>query len=725
MTAKPKTLAPQDRYWAAEPPDQMPQLIVERFRRYVEELDARGLTATWRRAYRLYYGQDAEGTYATSHAIGYGGSQGEAIAVRSNHFRSLFRRYLMMATADRPSFDASAVNDGSNAQGQTMLVKQLLDDALDDNGGAMEAHVVDSAEMTGPYGEGYIYQWWDVDRGEIAAVEQVPEKDESGELVIDEQGQPRTKEKPVFTGDVVLEAFTPLNVARDLDAPPRSDPQWYVVRRWYKRWDLIAKFPEKRAELIAVTPSDDVVRGIWRDKSREGSDWIPVLTLYHAQTPAMPQGRMIEVTSEVWLTDGPLPYGELPIHRIRPATEMDFDTSYSDFWDLIASQEAYDSVISALVSTHDVQGMPNLLAAEGQEVTPSMMQGGGRVLYYKSDGRTAPPAWMQPPPINESNLKLRDVLLSDMETNSGINSVARGNPNDNTKSGASQALVQSMAVQFASAFVRAVAGLYRSLANSRVRIWQRFATIERTVEIAGPDEVPLVRSFKANDIAGVRQVRVELAPPLLRTLAGKMEIADKMLESYGPKEIPPSSYMTLVATGRLPPLYKRQTGQVRNIRSENERMMTGEPVEVLQTDNHYRHITEHACLLDDPEVRLDVARRMPVLQHIAQHAIEYDALRNEQPALWAITQEPLDPAMMEMLMALGGPPPGAPPANGPPMPEAANGPPAGAGGAPPAPRAEVPGGDLGRAGPLMPQNPATGERSAPDGNPPGMAGATM
>lgn len=714
----PKSADPKDRYWAAEAPDEMPALITTRFRRYVEELESRALLPTWRRAYRLYYGQDAEGTYATSHAIGFGGEQGEAIRVRSNHFRSLFRRYLMMATADRPAFDASAVNDGSDAQGQTQLVKQLLDDALDDNGGSMETHVVEAAEMTGPYAEGYVYQWWDVDRGEMKAVEEVPETGPDGEPVLDETGQPRTKKKPVMSGDVVLEAFTPLNVARDLDAPPRSEPQWYIVRRFFKRWDLIAKYPEKRDELIAVTPTDDLVRGLWREKNREGSDWIPVLTLYHAQSPAMPAGRMIEVTGELYLTDGPLPYGELPVHRIRPASEMDFDMGYSDFWDLIATQEAYDSVISALVTTHDIQGAPNLLAAEGQEVNVSTMAGGGRLISWKSDGRTPPPAWMQPPPMHEANLRLREVLLSDLETNSGINSVARGNPTDNTKSGASQALIQSMAVQFASAFVRSVANLYRSLANSRVRIWQRFATIERTVEIAGPDEAPIVRQFKGSDIAGVRQVRVDLAPPLLRTLAGKMEIADKLLEKYGPKEIPASSYMTLIATGRLPPIYKRQTGQVRNIRSENERLSRNEPVEVLQMDNHYRHITEHACLLDDPELRLDPMRRAPILQHIAQHAVLYDQLRNENPALWAITQEPLDPAMMEMLMALGA----GPPANGAPPPEAANGPPAGDGGPPPAPRAAPPGGDLGRSGPLMPQNPVTGERTAPDGNPQEMAG---
>jgi hypothetical protein len=143
-------------------------------------------------------------------------------------------------------------------------------------------------------------------------------------------------------------------------------------------------------------------------------------------------------------------------------------------------------------------------------------------------------------------------------------------------------------------------------------------------------------------------------------------------------------------------------------------MSRGEPVQVLPTDNHFRHITEHLCPLDEVEVRLDPERYGPYLKHITEHVVEYDALRNEQPALWAITQEALPPAMMEMLMALGAPAP----ANEPPMEEAANGPPARRSGEPPAPRAAPAGGDLGRSGPLMPANPATGERTAPDGTPP-------
>ena len=48
---------------------------------------------------------------------------------------------------------------------------------------------------------------------------------------------------------------------------------------------------------LASASPDDVVRGLWREQSREGSDWIPVLTLYHAKTPAMPAGRMIGLTT--------------------------------------------------------------------------------------------------------------------------------------------------------------------------------------------------------------------------------------------------------------------------------------------------------------------------------------------------------------------------------------------------------------------------------------------
>jgi hypothetical protein len=706
------TQIPQDRYWAAEPPDEMPALIVEQVRRYWAGLDARGIPATWRRFYRLYYGQDAEGGYAKSHAVGFGGDQGEQIRMRSNHVRNLARRYLAAVLADRPAFSASAVNDGSDAQGQTTLTRSLLDAALDDGG--IEQSVHDASEMCFPFGEGYVYQPWDFDGGEPAAVEQVPQRGEDGQPVIDEAtGQPVMEERPVMTGDVLCEAFTPVDVARDLDQPPRAKPQWVIVRRWAKKWDLVAKYPEKRQQIVSATADKDTSRGLWHDAPRDGTDWLPVFTLYHERTRALPAGRVLEVIDGAWLTDGANPYESIPVHRIRPASEMESDTGYSDFWDLIATQEGYDAAISALVSVIDVQGMPNLLAAEGQEITPRMMEGGGRIIYWRADGKSPPPAWMAPPPIADSFLRARDILLDDLTTNSGSNAVARGNPDSNTKAASAQALAASMATQFMNAFAGSVAKLYRELGDARVKLWQRFATIERTVEIAGPDEAPLVTKFKGSDIAGVRQVRVELAPAALRTIEGKIGLADRMLEAYGPEVIPPQTYMMVYATGRFEPIYKRQASQVANIRSENERLMRGEPAEALQTDNHYRHIQEHACLLDDPEIRMDEAKRAPIIQHIVAHAVEYDALRNEQPALWAITQEPLPPAMMGMLMALGG---GAP-ANGPPGEEAANGPPADEqGGEADAPRAQVPGADMGGDAPLMPAPPG-GERLSPDGRP--------
>lgn len=707
MAKAPVSAERGDVYFATEEAEKMPAIIAERYRKYLAGLDERGLLATYRRAYRLYYGQDAAGGYASSHGVTFGGDQGQEARLRSNQFRSLGRRFLTMATADRPHFEATATNDSSDSMAQTGLVAALLDYSLDEDGGALEQHSTDAAEMTLPYSEAYVYQWWDVDAGEAVSVEDVPELDESGQPVLDESGQPKTTERAIMSGDAVVEAMSPIDVARDLDAPPRSAPQWLIVRRWTKKWDLIAKYPEKRDELMGATPADGVTRGLWEDSMRrEGSDWLPMLTLYHLPTQALPGGRMIECVGAVWLTDGALPYGELPLHRVRPATEMEHDTGYSDFWDLMATSDAYDSVISALVSAHDMQAIPNLLAAEGQEVSPRMMTGGGRIVEWKSDGRSPPPSWMQPPNISESNLALRGVILEDLETNSGMNGVARGNPGSSQKTASSQALAQSVAVQFASSFQRSVANLYKSLANARVRLWQRFATEERIAYIAGPGGAPVARSFRADDIKDVRLVRVDIGNPLLRTIAGKREIADTLLDKYGPEEIPATAYLAFLGSGRLQQIYKRRMGQVTLIAAENEKLTNGEEVIGMKTDNHFRHITEHSCIFDNPDVRYNEAIVERAGAHLLWHATEYDRMRNEESALWAMTQEPLPGAMMEMLMSMGAPAPapGGPPP-GEPMPE---------GEGPEAPRAEVPGAPGGEEMPMLPAAPG-GERVGAEG----------
>jgi len=138
------------------------------------------------------------------------------------------------------------------------------------------------------------------------------------------------------------------------------------------------------------------------------------------------------------------------------------------------------------------------------------------------------------------------------------------------------------------------------------------------IEIVGRDKASMVKAFSAKDIQHVRGVRAELGNPLMRTVAGKREIADQLLEKFQ-GQITPEQYLTFLSTGRLEPMYESERGEVQNIRDENDRLSQGQPVKMLAIDNHELHIREHKCLLNKSDYRYNDAIAKPILDHIKEH----------------------------------------------------------------------------------------------------------
>src|SRR5690606_32152609 len=116
------------------------------------------------------------------------------------------------------------------------------------------------------------------------------------------------------------------------------------------------------------------------------------------------------------------------------------------------------------------------------------------------------------------------------ETLSGVNSVARGNPEASLKSGAALALVQSQAIQFSMGLQQSFAQLVEDAGTGTIEILQDFASVPRVAFIAGKSNRPLMKNFKGSDLDAIKRVTVDMGNPLTRTTAGKVNLADTMLE---------------------------------------------------------------------------------------------------------------------------------------------------------------------------------------------------
>lgn len=747
MSSRPSS---SDQYWACAPVDELGEKVEKRFTWYRTDLYERKRGKRIRQASLRYYGFDPDDSLGTSSDLEFGGEQGETVLAQVNHFRSLVRSMKALATSSRPAFDAVAVDDKPESAEACALAEQIWDHELEVG---LERVLSRADERMLVQSEAAVGVFWDPDSGSVVGTEPLYERDhKTGEPLMDdvevteetEQFDPtlnmavmgqhaRTEQQPrpqldadgmamergIHEGAITYEVFGPGDCARDPEVTDLSRPPWTIVRRKVHRWDVLAG-------LIQGSKLWNVVRGVAGIQRHSGTtsrqdeasasvnvtDQIWALELYHDKTAACPEGRYARVIDGEVVEEGPLQYERVPVILRAPAVEFDRSAGYADSWDLLGVSKAVDLVVSDLTSYAEKYGEMVAMIPEGADIEAADLVGGGAVKYKWQEGMPAP-AWMPVPPINKGLMDFLEYLEKHLQVQSGVNSVVRGDPEASLKSGAALALVQAMAVQHASEFQAVAADLRREVATMIVEVYRAFASTPRLLTIAG-DEKSAVRTFQGDELMPVQRIRATLANPLLRTIAGKKEVVDDLMQKF-PDEPPltRAQYIEFLETGRYNPLFKSDLNRARNVAYENDRFTKGEEVIGRLLDHHENHIAEHNAMIDGAQrYELPVETIVALEQHINWHGQVWTMLTNSNPALLAATNQRPAP----MPAPVGMPPgPGGPPQNGPPGP---GGPPPPNGG--PAPvesmgpvmgENPIPGtGPEAASMPKAPMNPATGER---------------
>jgi hypothetical protein len=696
-----------DRYWADEKPDNIAAAVCDRFDRYIAQLQSLGRLDMWRMADRCYHGRNPDGGYSNAHAVTFGGEQGEVAQIHVGHYRQLVRQQHTIATSQRPAIEVTATSNDPEAISDTIVARQLLEYDLDEGG--LELQSYQTHERALVYSEAFIVQTWDPHAGELVGTAPVaPEAIDTAEAGIPDvpEGVPAEQvqlEMPVHEGAIRVEVVSPIDCARDLDAPSVEDSPWWIVRRRRHRWNLAARFPESSEKRRAILDAPSADLDEWalykRKRIANESDFVVTLTLYHPPSDALPLGRQVEIVGEQWLEDMPYPYDHCVVHADMPSVELEQSTGYGDSWDLLALSQSLNATESGMLSVADAGWAINWTAARGQKVDAKQLESGFNIVEYDDEGRGLnPPSIAERPELRESDFKFSEHQRQTLEVLSGINSAVRGAADDDSTSGADRALKATLAVQANSAQQRAYAMLLRSVLNARVNLYREFMSGERIIEVAGRDKTGHVKRFTADTLQSVRRVRVELGPADLRTVEGRMKHADRMLEAYGAQVITPARYMALRTTGRLEDIDDPIADHKVVARQENDLFREGKGMQVqaLIHQHHACHMAEHARDLNNLEILMDASRTTEIaqrLQHIFVHAQQWAAA---PPELLAATGQEPAPSVLIGAPTGGGAPPG-----GPPMPANDNGEP------------QAPTGPGGAALPQLPQNPSDGQRGVP------------
>lgn len=605
-------------YWASVPVSEIADEILDKVDKYYEYLALCGRLDLYRRSWAYYYRPRLTGARMNP-----AGQQGELTTLSVNHYRNLLLHLETMTCQNRAAFEPRATNSDVKSQSQVILATGLLDYYMREK--KLERNIKQGVKDCLIFAEGFVAADWNATGGKEYG------KTETGSII--------------YEGDLKYTNYNPLDTVRDFTKLSANQDDWVVLRDFENKYDLAAKFPSLKEDILS--DSADMLEMARTTTLNliaiEESDNIPVYTLRHKPTPALPQGRYTRVLDNgTVLQDGPIPYKETHVYRIAPDEESGTIFGFTVGFDLLSMQEAIDVLYSTVITNQATFGVQNILVPKGHDISTSQMSGGLNVMEY--DPKVGKPEALNLTATPAEIFNFMKDMEHLMETISGVNSVARGNPEASLKSGAALALVQSMAIQFSMNLQQSYAQLVEDLGTATIHILQQFAAVPRVAAIAGKSNRPLMKEFSGQDLDKISRVMVDMGNALTRTTAGKVNLAENMMNLNLIEN--PDQYLQVVTTGRLEPIIEGKQAQLLLIKGENEQLAEGVEQRVLATDNHAKHILEHTTVLSNPEIRQDPNN--PAVTVTLAHIQEHLGMMNNpqiQQLMAILHQEPVPPAV--------------------------------------------------------------------------------
>lgn len=624
-------------YFAADTSEKAASYLQHKTKEWFQNISVNNYLNKIKKSWAAYHGN----YYASSHEISFGGEQGELVNLAVNHYSNLCTHMLNMVTGSRPSFQCRAINTDRKSKIQAELGNGLLEYYMREK--RLERNIKAAVEYAIVLGSGFVKMEWNATRGEISDYLDISPEDIAS---FDEEGNPLDEDgnilspTPIYDGDVDFYTLSPFDVAFD---PTKETPdlhEWVVIRTFVNRYNLKEKYPEYAEEIMRIGTKDTQNSNNRISLTAfSKTDDIPVYELYHKRTEACPEGRfMMYLNSEIVLEDTDMPYRDLPVFRIAPRNVLGTPFGYTSMWDILPLQDAVNSLYSTIMTNNNAFGVQNILNPQGNNLKVNQLEGGLNFIEYNSTvGKPEP---LQLTNTAQETYNFLAMIEKTMETVSGINSVARGNPESSLRSGTALALVQSQALQFMSGLQQSYIQLLEDVGTGLINILKDFADAPRIAAIAGISNTSKMVTFKSEDLEAINRVVVDVGNALAQTPAGRAQIAENLLQMGLIST--PERYLEVLNTGNLKSATQGITNELDTINSENEALLKGQSeVIAIATDHHAMHIREHRSVLSDPALRLDSELVARTLAHINEHI---RLLQETDPNLLSIIgEQPLAP----------------------------------------------------------------------------------
>lgn len=680
---------PTDRYWASVEFEELVGHLNALEKRYMTVITELGLGSAWIESYCAYFGIDPDSFEWESHRIGFDGEEGELLRFRVNELRSYVRQMGSLALGQRPSFECEAANTDYDTITQIETADAAVNQIYwEKYGERKERRTIEKGDL---FGLSFTWAYFDPTGGREVDVRLPMPPEMGGEAA----GMSPATEKQ-RTGDIVMRSLAPWETWCDPYQEEQEDHVWRGAKVKRGKWEIVAELRQQgkhaEAERVIEMTSDreDGVEAFFGFRARHvDPDQLIEKYWFHGKTRAMPDGRFVRYVGDVLLYDGPLPGRRLYFESYCPGEFIGTAFGYTEAWDLIPLNQMMDAIVSDVATNLHTFGVQGVVAEAGIDITPEELANGMSLLRIPPGSK--PPTGINLAAMPEGAWQMLEFLQSRYQSVSALNSVVRGQPDKNISSGEMAALFHSIAIE-ANGYRQAAVDDHRErTANMQLELIQDNMQHPLVLELAGNDERQYLSEVDPKMLSGIRRIRVKTANPMLRTTAGRLEVAKMMMQIPGAVTTP-QQIDELLVSGQLKPVYKAPRAEMLRIAWENEELakqpaitvkidpqlppdpMTGQPatyqclegIPVLATDNPQKHIREHLAGVSSRDAMAKYTQWMQASQqaqmmggqppppdvitatmiHVMEHVRVW---RGMDPALAMLLELPPPPSAMGMM----------------------------------------------------------------------------
>jgi hypothetical protein len=588
-------------YWCNAPVAEIAKEIEDHFTEYRKWQTETGYADRIITSYNTFYALNDDGTLRVTR------NEDNIATINVPHMKSLTRRLHILVTENKLAFQPRAENSDSQSQVEADLARGIATYYADEKG--MHNTLSDAVLGALICLEYFVHCPWDLTEGY--------------ELTAD-------GEQTIKSGDQKFELYDPFNVAKSTS---QAKSPWYIIRQKVNKYDEAALCPEFADDIIASNCTPDMYLDGQRSLQSGGrlkginpdQDMTYKYIMYHARTPAMPDGRYTEVIAGQVTANRFLKYTAVPVFRISAGEVLTTVWGDSPTVDLLPLQQALNAIFSTTLT--NVLNNNNQLIWSGDPNLVTRKMGDGQTLVSSS----SPPQGINLTNSGSEGYKMIDMLVNHQQLLSGVNDVARGHPTDSVTTAGGQALMIAQAIQYVSDLQKSYAALAGDVATQLIENIKQFATEDLTAYIVGTSRKGEIKTFKSQDLMRVKRITVDLGNPMVQSFAGRNELVQAWQQQGILKD--PKQIINFLRTGELDQVTENEFSDQLLIREENESIRKGIKPTAILTDNHAEHIVGMKGIMASQEAR----DNPEVLQVWLAHAQEHiDLMRSVPPDLAAV-----------------------------------------------------------------------------------------